>query len=78
MVRKEKSPLSDLENKVMTIVWEHAEVTAEQVRSKIKLDAPPKESTIRTILSRLKRKATCSTVPKGAPISIQRPNRLTT
>ena len=56
MVRKEKSPLSDLENKVMTIVWEHAEVTAEQVRSKIKLDAPPKESMIRTILSRIKAK----------------------
>jgi len=56
MARKAKSPLSELENKVMAIVWEHAEVTAEQVRAEIKLDAPPKESTIRTILSRLKAK----------------------
>jgi len=56
MAKKSKPPLSDLENKVMAIVWESDEVTAEQVRSKIKLDAPPKESTIRTILSRLKNK----------------------
>lgn len=56
MAKKSKPPLSELENKVMTIVWGHDEVTAEQVRSEIKLDAPPKESTIRTILSRLKSK----------------------
>lgn len=53
MAKKSKPALSELENKVMAIVWETDEVTAEQVRSRIKLDAPPKESTIRTILSRL-------------------------
>lgn len=56
MSKNEKPLLSELENKVMAIVWENDEVTAEQVRSEIKLDAPPKESTIRTILSRLKAK----------------------
>ena len=56
MAKKTKPPLSELENRVMAIVWESDEVTAEQVRTRIKLDSPPKESTIRTILSRLKAK----------------------
>lgn len=56
MSKKQKAPLSELENKVMAIVWENDEVTAEEIRSEIRLDAPPKESTIRTILSRLKAK----------------------
>ncbi len=56
MSKKQKLPLSGLEHKVMAIVWEHDEVTAEQVRAEIKLEAAPKESTIRTILSRLKTK----------------------
>ena len=56
MNKNDRPPLSELENKVMSIVWEHHEVTAEQVRAAIKLDHPPKESTIRTILSRLKTK----------------------
>ena len=56
MAKQEKPPLSELEHKVMAIVWEHEEVTAEQVRAAIKLAAHPKESTIRTILSRLKAK----------------------
>jgi len=56
MPRKEKPALSDLENKVMSVVWEHGRVTADLVRIKFEGVQPMKDSTVRTILRRLEEK----------------------
>lgn len=56
MARSQKPPLSDLENRVMNIVWEHNEVTAESARIQIEVSQPIKDSTVRTILRRLEAK----------------------
>lgn len=56
MPRKKNPPLSDLENKVMTIIWELQEATAEQVRQRFKPGQDLKDSTVRTILRRLEEK----------------------
>ena len=56
MSRQEKPPLSDLENKVMAIVWQQQEATADQVRQQLDSDPPLKDSTVRTILRRLEEK----------------------
>lgn len=53
MAGSQKPALSDLENRVMKIVWEHNEVTAESVRIQIEASQPIKDSTVRTILRRL-------------------------
>jgi BlaI family transcriptional regulator, penicillinase repressor len=46
--------LGELERSIMRLVWQHGELTAEQVRQE--LDRPLKESTIRTVLRRLEQK----------------------
>ena len=56
MSRSQKPRLSELENTVMNIVWEHNEATAESVRTQIEATQPIKESTVRTILRRLEAK----------------------
>ena len=56
MSRSQKPRLSDLENTVMNIVWEHNEATAEFVRTQIEATQPIKDSTVRTILRRLEAK----------------------
>ena len=56
MHRKQKPALSDLENKVMSIVWKHGRVTAELVRTEFENSQPMKDSTVRTILRRLEEK----------------------
>ncbi len=56
MPNREKPPLSDLENKVMSIVWDHGRVTAELVRTHLDRVQPIKDSTVRTILRRLEEK----------------------
>ena len=56
MSRSQKPRLSDLENTVMNIVWEHNEATAESVRTQIEATEPIKDSTVRTILRRLEAK----------------------
>jgi len=48
------SDLGELELEVMQIVWDTGEITAEQVREKLPRSA--KESTVRTVLSRLEDK----------------------
>ena len=48
------SDLGELELEVMQIVWDSGEITAEQVREKLPRLA--KESTVRTVLSRLEDK----------------------
>ncbi|QDV51182.1 BlaI/MecI/CopY family transcriptional regulator [Gimesia fumaroli] len=56
MSSKEKPPLSDLENKVMSIVWNLQEATADQVRQQLESSQTLKDSTVRTILRRLEKK----------------------
>ena len=56
MARPSKPGLSDLENRVMNIVWEHSELTAETARMQIEATQPIKDSTVRTILRRLEAK----------------------
>jgi len=51
--KKPKPPLSDLENKVMSVVWKRQEVTADQVRTDLAKSHPLADSTIRTVLRRL-------------------------
>jgi predicted transcriptional regulator len=46
--------LGELERQVLQIVWKAGDVTADQVRQAV--DRPLKESTVRTVLSRLERK----------------------
>ncbi|MFZ1083649.1 MAG: BlaI/MecI/CopY family transcriptional regulator [Terracidiphilus sp.] len=46
--------LGELERSILSIVWRHATITAEQVRDE--LGRPLKESTIRTVLRRLEEK----------------------
>ena len=46
--------LGDLEREVMNLVWQQAQITAEEVREK--LSRPLKESTVRTVLRRLSEK----------------------
>ncbi|HEY6342213.1 MAG TPA: BlaI/MecI/CopY family transcriptional regulator [Bryobacteraceae bacterium] len=48
--------LSDLELRVMEILWRHAPATAEQVREALAPGRVLKDSTVRTILKRLKEK----------------------
>ncbi|TWT98305.1 BlaI/MecI/CopY family transcriptional regulator [Stieleria varia] len=62
MAKKSKKPpakkptLSELENKVMDVVWRQREVNAEQVRRLVKSNQPLTDSTIRTVLRRLEAK----------------------
>ena len=54
--RNPRKPLSDLEHKVMEVVWARNTVTAEEVRHELAERHPMKESTARTILKRLEEK----------------------
>jgi predicted transcriptional regulator len=54
--RKPRKALSELEHLVMEIVWSRPTVTAEEVRMALSEVHPSKESTVRTILSRLEEK----------------------
>ncbi|HWG77785.1 MAG TPA: BlaI/MecI/CopY family transcriptional regulator [Steroidobacteraceae bacterium] len=54
MIMKASAELGELERQVLQIVWEQGDVTADQVRQAI--DRPLKESTVRTVLTRLERK----------------------
>lgn len=56
MSRPQKPPLSELENRVMNIVWELSEVTVERVRVEFEKSQPIKHSTVQTILRRLETK----------------------
>ena len=65
MAKKQKPALSELENKIMGLVWQHGEVTAEQVRNALEPSAPIKDSTVRTILRRLEEKGYVQHVTEG-------------
>src|SRR5258708_19303207 len=51
-----RKPLSELEHLVMDIVWLRDSVTTEDVRAALAERHPMKESTVRTVLSRLEAK----------------------
>ena len=65
MTKKQKPALSELENKIMGLVWQHGEVTAEQVRAALERSSPIKDSTVRTILRRLEEKGYVQHVTEG-------------
>ena len=49
--------LGELERAIMRLIWQHGDLTAEQVREElVELDRPLKDSTIRTVLRRLEDK----------------------
>ncbi len=54
--KKSRKPLSELEHLVMDVVWGRPSATAEQVREALAEPHPMKESTARTMLSRLEEK----------------------
>ncbi len=56
MTQAHKNTLSTLENKVMAVVWQQGQVTAEAVRSQLEPTQAMKDSTVRTILRRLEEK----------------------
>lgn len=56
MADQQKPALSELENKAMQVIWQHSQVTADFVRTKLQDDQPMKDSTVRTILRRLEEK----------------------
>ncbi len=51
-----QAALSRLENKIMRVVWQQGEATAEAVRTALGASTPLKDSTVRTILRRLEQK----------------------
>lgn len=53
---RNRKALSELEHLVMEIVWERTSATAEDVRTALADRHPMKESTVRTILTRLEEK----------------------
>lgn len=54
--KSSRSRLSDLENKVMAVLWEKGEATADEVRATFEASNPLTDSSIRTILRRLETK----------------------
>ena len=56
MRRKNLKPLSSLEHLMMSVIWERESATAEEVRTALASRHPMKESTARTILTRLEEK----------------------
>jgi predicted transcriptional regulator len=57
-MRRAKTPLGDLEHRVMQLVWTHGEVTAEDIRKLLASNL--KEATVRTVLRRLEEKGLLS------------------
>ncbi len=56
MTRRQKPPLSSLENTVMGMIWDRSQATADEVRTALAPTQSLKDSTIRTILRRLEQK----------------------
>jgi BlaI family penicillinase repressor len=55
-MRKSRKPLSSLEHLVMSVIWERKSATGEDVRTALAARHPMKESTARTVLTRLEEK----------------------
>jgi BlaI family penicillinase repressor len=56
MANKHRKPLSGLEHLVMQVIWERGSATGEEVRAALASRHPMKESTARTVLTRLEEK----------------------
>ena len=56
MPKSHRAALSGLENKVMRVVWQQGQATAELVRATLAESGDIKDSTVRTILRRLEQK----------------------
>jgi BlaI family penicillinase repressor len=54
--KKSRKPLSSLEHLVMGVVWDRGSATGEEVREALASRHPMKESTARTVLTRLEEK----------------------
>lgn len=54
--KRPRKPLSELEHLVMDVLWKRSQSTAEDVREALAERHPMKDSTARTILSRLEEK----------------------
>ena len=65
MARRQKPPLSALENAVMRVIWERGRATADEARTALERDQPLKDSTIRTILRRLEEKGYVTHTTEG-------------
>ena len=49
--------LGELERAILRLVWQHGDITAEQVREELgQMERPLKDSTVRTVLRRLEEK----------------------
>jgi BlaI family penicillinase repressor len=53
---KSRRPLSELEHLVMDVLWKRSQSTAEDVREALAVRHPMKDSTVRTVLTRLEEK----------------------
>jgi BlaI family penicillinase repressor len=62
---RSKTSLSKLEQLVMEVVWKRTTATSEEVREALATQHPMKESTARTILTRLEAKGYVSHVVAG-------------
>lgn len=51
-----KAPLSDLERDVMKIIWSRGNTTAVEIQKDLAAERPLRDSTIRTVLTRLEEK----------------------
>src|SRR5881397_253834 len=51
-----RPPLTDLEGRIMEVVWRRGTASAESVREALAPERPLKESTVRTLLGRLEAK----------------------
>ena len=54
MKKRAHTPIGDLEHELLTVLWEHGEMTAFAVRQQIAREL--KDATIRTVLRRLEEK----------------------
>jgi len=55
-IKSSRKNLSELQHRMMQVLWEHGPATAEQVRGALGFRNPLKDSTVRTILRRLEEK----------------------
>jgi len=51
-----RNPISDLEREVLNVIWNRGKATAADVQKILAADRPLKDSTIRTVLTRLEEK----------------------
>jgi BlaI family transcriptional regulator, penicillinase repressor len=76
---KSQSKLSDLEQQVMQIVWNHGKATAAEIQAALVPKRALKDSTVRTILTRLEEKGYVEHEVDGRTFvyrGLERPNQV--